>query len=358
MLRRTALWVYVTVTGVVAAATAVVANLLTDRFSWAVLTLFVVLVVAGIGVAGVQVAAEWQAGRARTTSGGSEPVVGDRDGRRGPAMGRDVSVNVNIANDEGRIVQKFVHGLGGAWLVALLAVVLTIAAVIVIAVVYRYSDEGPVGKRARLNPYGYLSFQVDDPAQEQKCPGLFGLCVNAFQPLSAAEEVFASIGAGELSERPVLPGQPEQRCRLWDLGDGLEVSVCEATGQISGIQVSLPPQMQVAFAVYDGVLRFPTRLSYAADEVKRMLYDVRPFEVAELSGEGFVLDEYAWHYLGVEGIDIADIKLIGQRTFDQGSFDLTCDYAAAQRQFANIDVIILSVDSPAPRLDEKPDCPR
>jgi hypothetical protein len=353
-LRRTALWAYVAVTGVVAAATGVVANLITDRFSWAMLTLFVVLVVAGIGLAGIEAVAARQAGRAQPAVGEPGPDDADRDGRAASAVGRDVNLNVNVASGEGRIVQKFAHGLGGAWLVAMLSIVLTIAAAIVIAVVYRYSDDGPVGRRARLNPYGYLSFQVDDPAQQQKCPGLFGLCVNHSQPLSAAEEVFAPVGAGELTEPSWQPGQ---RCRQWDLGDGLSVSVCETTGQISRIQVSLPPRMEVAFAVYGGVLRFPMRLTQAADQVRTIMYGARPFDISELAGEGFILETYAWHYLGVEGVVTADITLVGQRTLTQGRFNLTCDYNLAQRQFKNIDVIILSIDTPAPRLDKKPDCP-
>lgn len=349
---RKAIWVNVALAGVLATAAGIVTNLITDKFSWTLLVLLVVLVAAGIGITGLQVLG--------TLSGTSSQPTNPQQMPANAAAMPPSMMNLNVATDQGRVAQKFVTGVGGAALAAIISIVVTISALAIVTVVYRYSDDGPIGRREVLNPYNYLSFTLAEPARRQPCPGLFGLCVNGVQPLSAAEEVFASEGPGDLSEPSWNPGQ---RCRRWELSNSVEVMVCATDNEIDDITIFVPDQTTMRVAVLGGVVRLPASLADAGRDLHDAL-DREPFAIDEIDGEGYWLNRHAWHYVGSEGIVLADVSISGtsQTAWQPGLPSLGndqpfCDYDTARHYTTGIPVETIAVRKPSPQSFPSPDCP-
>ncbi|MBF9133347.1 hypothetical protein I0C86_30950 [Plantactinospora sp. S1510] len=342
---RKALWINVALAGILTAGIGVVTNLVTEKFSWTLLAVLLTLVVSGVLVAGLQMISGEVANQ-RTSVGTSEVPLTSSSHTTSNSQFIQVFGNRNrfVQN-----VQRLVVGISVQTFSAILAIVVVGFASAIYVIIEREQQQAQQKQQyagqppAIPNPYSYVSFDRYAPARDQECPGLFGLCVNAGQSLDAAEQLFVAHDEIPGSRSGLTWGQLDSECRAWELRNTKGVIVCAADEQITWIQVWVIPETPLTLATFGGEVHLPGSLGVISEEINRLV-DAPPYSIRQIDGEGNWRNRAAWHYVGSEGVILADITVAGDsfKHWNTGGRPI-CDYRNAFPHLATVDVSLLTV---------------
>jgi hypothetical protein len=341
------IWIVTSLSMVLATATSIVTNLITDDGSWALGVLLIMLVVAAIAVAVLLFRTQNPAAGQQVEHAGAPS---DARGQAGHHVNQQV-----FAIGEARVRQTSIIGVRDT---VLAVTVMAVAAAIALIVAFlAYPARAQQRAETVLNPYNYLSTIRADPLLTQDCPGLFGLCVG----VDSLERARETIDRPEIrTTGPKACETSTGTCQSWVLLNGLEVFVTVTDDDIVDIRLFIPEQTMVAVAYQGGIIELPATMDRVGAEITRGV-GWPAFLLGELDGEGYWLERHAWHYLGSEGIVLADITISGQQQtpYQRGRRSAPfCDYSAAQRGTAQTYVESISVRTPPPDDPLNQDCPR